>query len=238
MSPPNGEQTMQTVNRNTADDTLESWLGKHPEGDWLAELAGVVRGAAGGGGTATVDPVTVGDVFGEPGPRDAAVQRLCTDPTLRRQVAAAGRLLGAPAVRKTVPRRARMRWVWTGGAALAAAGLAALILVPRMGTTTQVEPGHRAGTITAAEVEVIGPNGVLPSAPRVEWNTVLGADLYEVEVTGADGRVVFRDQTADTTLQVPPDVLTERARHFFRVRARMSVGRWVASDFHEFVVRR
>lgn len=226
---------MRMESQTTADDTLEPWLQHHPEGRQLAEVASLLRATMGGGYASPADPADVGAWVGNAAPGNETLQRLCADPVLRRQVASTARLLGQVGPQPATSMGNRRRWA--AGALLVAASLTAVALLPRLGPTSPATPPHRAGTITAANVRVLSPVGILPDAPNVEWSNVLGADLYEVEVTGIDGRVLFRDQTTDTALQIPPDVIRTGVRYFLRVRARVSVGRWVASDFHEFLVR-
>jgi hypothetical protein len=216
----------------------ESWLLSHPEGPPLAAVANLLRAATGGGSGPVVDPAAVSVYCGGSAVPAEALERLWDDPALRRQVAVTARLLGTPALRRAVPRPGRPRWWSVAGLAVAAAAMMVVALVPPWAPTDPPESvAHRAGTINAADVHILSPVGVVPAAPTVEWGSVLGADIYEVEVTGGDGHVVFRDQTTDTTLRVPTDVLRAGGRHFVRVRARVGTGRWVASEFREFIVR-
>jgi len=213
---------------------LEEWLAEHPDAADITGTAARLRAAAGGAGGSAADEALVASYLA-PGPRDRhAVRRLLDDPALRRDVAAAAQL-AYPLERLEHPTRRgdRRPKYWAAAALLVtAASLAGIVTLPR----TTATPPHRAMPIAGAEIRVVPPSGE-GSAPKIAWALVLSADRYELEVTAADGRPVFRAQTADTLLRIPDGVLEPGVSYFFRVRARLEVGRWITSDFQEFVVR-
>ncbi len=225
--------------RRTRDgsDSLRDWLQSLSDGETLAEIAVGLRAAAGGPAAERNDPETIVR-YVRPGARsEAELERLCEDPRLRREVASAARLL-------VVSEKARgndgAEWLGyrrLGAVALVAASIAGILVVPRLLEDGAAGESHRSATITVAEVQVIGAQGELATAPLVRWQPVLGADLYEVEVTAGDGRMVYTERTEDTELQVPSDVVNPNVPYFYRVRARLEVTRWIASEFREFVVR-
>jgi len=222
-----------TVERERGD--LEVWLAALPDGAELAATAARLRAAAGGAAVAGgADPALVASYF-DPGPRDAAaLQRLLGDPQLRRAVAGVGRILDGPALTPPRTRRPTRTARWAAGIALAlAASLAVVAILPRSQSTAP----HRAATIAADELHVLTPAGALSGPPAIAWERALTADLYEVEITRADGRPVFTGRTVDTMIRLPDTLLAPGVSYFFRVRARVDAGRWIVSDFRELVVR-
>jgi hypothetical protein len=230
------EWSMATMNA-AVEHGVESWLLRHPQGAPLAAVANLLRAATGGGSGSLADPAAISAYCDGVGVRGDELRRLWDDPALRRQVAATARLLGTPPVRSAVPRQRRVRRWSVTGVGLAAAAVIVAALIPHPKPTTPPEDAHRAGTINAAEVHILTPLGVVRAAPTVEWSSVLGADIYEVEATSGDGRVVFRDRTTDTSVRVPRAVVSAGGRYFVRVRARIGAGRWIASDFREFTIQ-
>jgi len=218
-----------TTTRFGGDGSLRDWLETLPDAEGASGMITLLRAAAGGGGPISAEAAG----YFRPGPRSPAeIARLCRDGAMRRRVAAAGRILGAPAVRSAI-RPARPRWTWwVVSAGLAAASLAVLVLSP--GGPSPVGQSHRALPVAPADFQVISVSVTPGSELLVAWHGVLGAENYEVEVTGANGRVLLTTSTVDTMLVLPRAGLASGARYFARVRARIEVGRWIASDFREF----
>lgn len=213
---------------------LNEWLTERPDGADLSATAAKLRAAAGGVGGPPSDEALVASYLA-PGPRDrGALRRLLDDPALRRDVAGVARLAHPMEGPETaVWRRDRRGRYWVAAALVAtAASLVGVVTLPRTSP-----PAHRATPIVGAEIHVITPSGERSAPPEVAWGVVLSADLYELEVTAADGRPVYSAQTAHTALRIPDGVLEPGVTYFFRVRARLEVGRWIASDFREFAVR-
>lgn len=224
----------------TGGGTLEAWLEGLSDASEVAELCSVLRVAAGGGSRTILDENVAGNVasyFSAWERTDAELSRLATDRELRRQVASIAHIL---AVSEPVIGSGKERWFgrrWVGVAALLAASVAGILIAPHFLDRIDGDSEHRSATITVADVHVLGPEGPLAAPPRIEWKPVLGADLYQVEVTDARGRIVFLGTTEDRVLQVPAEVLEDSVPYFYRVRARIESARWVASDFQEFVIR-
>lgn len=218
----------------TSEQTMaewETWLSEQPDDRELAVTVARLRGAAGGSGGSGNDEALVASYLRAGKPDAEALLRLVRDPVLRRDVASLARVLDQADQPRAVDRRLR-----AGVAAAilaAAASLAWLFVMPPAEPVTE----HRAATVAAAELKVLTPAGERSARPEIGWETVLSADLYELEVTAADGRPVFTQQTPDTTIRIPDGVLTPGRSYFFRVRARLEAGRWIMSDFRELVVR-
>jgi hypothetical protein len=135
------------------------------------------------------------------------------------RLALAGEVVG------TAPRTRRRRLLYPAALIAAAAGLAAVLLVP--GRT--VEPTPQSEFRTPAEgtagqrLRIIQPSrggSIRSEAPRLIWSG-LGADaLYQITISTADGSVLWSERTSDTTV-VPPVTVAGRLRsgerYFWRV---------------------
>lgn len=222
-------------------DSLEAWLRRLPDGGTLAELAVYLRattGAAGAGGAAEGDPDVVARYF-RGGPRtESELIRLWDEAELRRSVASVGRLLAASESMRGGFQSVRLGRRWLGAGALVAASIVGLMVVPTLLDDGPLDAEHRSATRPTAEVRIVAPTAVEAASPRVEWHPVLGAEVYEVEVTDARGRTVFSERTAGTALEIPTRILDPGNSYFFRVRAQLDVARWISSDFQEIVVSR
>jgi len=114
------------------------------------------------------------------------------------------------------PRRARVIPLfasrWTRIALPLAAGLALLVLSPRIFGPRHVEddsgfdgtPHFRSGTLTPTPaLRPLAPAGDVSGEPTFTWTRDPSAEAYRLELLGASGEVVFSATTADTTLAVP-----------------------------------
>lgn len=213
-------------------DTLHQWLRTLPDAGSACRTITLLRTALGGGGPVSAESAE----YFHAGPRSvAAIERLCRDRALRGRVAAAGRILGASRIRAAL-RPARPRWTWwLASAGLAAASLAVLILAPR--ERPPVVESHRAPPLVTGDLRIVGVTEASSGDPRIVWHPVVGAEGYEVDVAGVDGRALLTTSTSDTTFVLTRGTLVPGARYFFRVRARIEVGRWIATDFRELRVR-
>lgn len=184
--------------------------------DWEA-LGPVILALRGQGGAGAADDTGRVARCADGGATREDVHALAYDAPFRRDVAATMRVMSKP-----VPARGR-RWPLASLAAAAVmAGL--LFAVPR-------PAAHRGD---AAAAVVLAPPAADAASWHLTWQTVLGADAYEIEVTGADGRTRFSARTTDTLAAVPAADLGE-GRLFYRVRARIDADRWIASEFRELV---
>ncbi|MFN8177910.1 MAG: hypothetical protein U0167_08280 [bacterium] len=112
------------------------------------------------------------------------------------------------------PRRARVIPLfasrWTRIALPLAAGLALLVLSPRLFGPRHAEddsgfdgtPHFRSGTLEPA-LRALAPTGDVAGEPTFTWTRDPSADAYRLELLGASGEVVFSTTTPDTTLAVP-----------------------------------
>lgn len=216
-------------------DPFEAWLRNLPERRSLAALGACLRAATGGGGASQRDPEIVARYF-RPGRRsEADLLRLCDDVELRRSVASIGRVLAASeSVRAERQLGERLGRRWLGLSLLVAASIA-LLAFPALLDEGHLDTAHRSTTIPSTEVRIVAPTSVVVASPRIEWHPVLGAEVYEVEVTDAQGRTVFSERTTETSLNIPVEDLDPGASYFFRVRAQLDVARWITSDFKEIV---
>lgn len=219
-------------------EPVEEWLEGIPSGRALAEVASLLRAAAGGAVRSVEGAEGVAVLLQADQMSASDLDRLCRDGGWRREVASVARLLAASELAKGSGGSAsQLGRRWVVAAAVLAATVAGVLLAPQVIERGRDAGEHRAGTIEVADVQVIGSHGVLPAAPLIEWRPVLGADLYEVEVTTADGGMIFLGRTIGTELQIPSDILAPSVRYFYRVRARVEVSRWISSEFREFVLK-
>jgi len=126
----------------------------------------------------------------------------------------------ANAARRTGPRR------WFIPAAALAAGMATLVLLPRI-LPTHLPPGpiraapgadgegtRRFGTVTPVNDAVVDPRHV-----AFTWHSA-SADLYRVVLLTGTGAPVWTGETTDTTLALPDTVPLQRGQpYFWRVDA-------------------
>ncbi len=125
----------------------------------------------------------------------------------------------------TAPRTSRRRLFYPVALMAAAAGLAALLLVP--GRTVERPPRSEFRATTeepaARQLRIIHPfrGAVIKTGtPRLIWSG-LGTDaLYQITLSTGDGSVLWTERTSDTTASPPTRVLGRmRAgeRYFWRV---------------------
>jgi anti-sigma factor ChrR (cupin superfamily) len=170
--------------------------------------------------------------------RDVAMAHIAGCARCRGAVSSIARALMDPAVSREVRATARPRLrLVTIASGLAAAAIVALIALPWR--SADEAPTHRAPTITAAPNPVlIGPVGIVASAPALRWTGVGGADRYRVTLFDATGGVVYETETTDTTAALPGSVSLERGdSYFWKVEARTGFNRWSSSDLVEFSVQ-
>ena len=117
---------------------------------------------------------------------------------------------------------ARRWWV----PAAAAAGIAAILLVPRLAT----RPGAtleqtRASRVTDGEgqrrIDLIAPlDDVTVTAAQMvfTWHAV-SADVYRVSLINESGDSIWATETTDTVVSVPANVLSPGSSYFWRVDA-------------------
>lgn len=222
-------------------DSFEAWLRTLPQARWLAEAGTHLRVATRRGGAGGQDPDAIARYFRTGRRTEAELLRLWEDAALRSSVASIGRVLAASeseseSARAATPLGDRFGRRWLPLGLLAAASIAGLLVLSPGLDQRVSNVKHRSATITAAEVHIVAPIGTITTSPRIEWRPVLGAKVYELEVTDARGRTIYSERTAGTALQIPAERLDRGTSYFFRVRAQVDVARWISSDFQEIVV--
>jgi hypothetical protein len=117
---------------------------------------------------------------------------------------------------------ARRWWI----PAAAAAGIVAILVVPRLATPPSVAlDSTRAPRIADGEgqrrIDLISPadDATMPSARMVfTWHAVR-ADVYRVSLLTASGDSIWTKETTDTTASVPTNVTLSPGPYFWRVDA-------------------
>jgi len=135
--------------------------------------------------------------------------------------------------------------VTAGGAALAAAVAAGVLLAPRQdappladgpnGTSREAPHRERAITTTAAPrllpPVANGGDGVL------RWTSVPYADRYEIRVFDRSGDLVWSVVSTDTSEAIPAHLQEgPRSKYLGKVEARTGWDRWVASEWTELTI--
>lgn len=175
-----------------------------------------------------------------------SISHLAACARCRAELAAASRLLSDALVaaevdrlETVVPDQARRRSRLGLAATLAAAGLAALLLVPRAAQRELPEPSgegtYRERTLTnAAAPRIVGPREPVAGEDSLRWTSVVGADLYRLTFWRPDGSVVWEGQTRDTVLALPAELARSGERTLlWDVKARTGWDRWVVSELVE-----
>ena len=170
----------------------------------------------------------------------------------RAQVAAAARALGSTPVAAEIARLERPAWgrrsrrlAGIGGLA-AAAGVAVLFVArqpddPAPGARTHRDPAAPAVGVPAVQAPVLlSPVDATVQRPVVlDWRRSDGATQYQVAVFDAEGTVMWKDETADSTVTIPAHVrLDGGVTYWWRVEARIGYDRWLASDVNPFTLAR
>ncbi|MEO8700484.1 MAG: hypothetical protein ABI867_10590 [Kofleriaceae bacterium] len=135
-------------------------------------------------------------------PRCAAIQRTLLDVEAGAREA---RLAGVPVTR---PRRA---WLWTAGAAVAAAAVL-VVWFARRPTEIPVVRGGSAAIVLAA------PSGDVHAPVELTWEPT-GATGYRASVFDADGRVVWTRDVAAPPVRWPAEVPATAASYRWKVEA-------------------
>jgi hypothetical protein len=95
---------------------------------------------------------------------------------------------------------------------------------------------HRDAVLTGT----LAPRTIMPSGQTghrgsLVWTSVPLADLYEVTLFGAEGSVIWVEETTDSVALVPDSLgLQAGETYFWKVRARTGWDRWSESDLTEF----
>jgi hypothetical protein len=167
----------------------------------------------------------------------------------RAQVAAAALALGSAPVAAEIARLNRPVWGrrsrrLAGIGGLAAAAVVAVLFVARQPSDPAADPGaHRdpeAGVPAAQAPVLLSPVDATVHRPVVlDWRRSNGATQYQVAVFDAEGTVMWKKETTDSTVTIPADVRLEGGvTYWWRVEARIGYDRWLASDVNPFTLGR
>ena len=177
-----------------------------------------------------------------------AIAHLSECAQCRARVAAVANLLDDPLVAAEInnvdarPTRRRLAAYWTAGATLAAAAAITIIFVGpdklnrRASESVASSETRREGTVTTTAPPHILSPAAIGSNDSLRWTSVLGADLYRVQVWDREGNVVVSQDTRDTVLALPPKMTSGGESYLWEVKARTGWDRWVSSDFLELSV--
>jgi hypothetical protein len=81
------------------------------------------------------------------------------------------------------------------------------------------------------------PRGRVAVLHAMIWSSVPHADQYRVTLFDRDGSVAWRTQSADTTVPLPDTVrLSRGVPYYWKVDARIELGRWVGSELTSFTL--
>jgi anti-sigma factor RsiW len=135
---------------------------------------------------------------------------------------------------RAVPQR--RRWTIIMAPLAAAAAVLILFIAPQRDRDSTSQLREPAVTTTVAPALAI-PRGQVAALHAMTWSSVPHADQYRVTLFDRDGNVAWRAQSPDTTVVLPDTVrLTGGVPYFWKVEARIELGRWVSSDLTSFTL--
>ena len=130
----------------------------------------------------------------------------------------------------------RRRWIMV--APLAAAAAVLILFIAPQRTPESTRPLLREPRVTTAASPMLSvPRGAVAALRAMTWSSVPHADQYRVTLFDRDGSVAWRTQSADTTVVLPDTVHVVRGvPYYWKVDARVELGRWVSSDLTWFTL--
>jgi anti-sigma factor ChrR (cupin superfamily) len=134
-------------------------------------------------------------------------------------------------------RAAPQRRRWTILAPLAAAAAVFILFVaPR--TRDSAPPMLREPAVTTTGAPTLNiPRGGVTVLQAMTWSSVPHADQYRVTLFDRDGSIAWRTQSEDTTVLLPDTVhITRGVPYYWKVDARIELGRWVSSELTSFTL--
>jgi anti-sigma factor ChrR (cupin superfamily) len=141
------------------------------------------------------------------------------------------------ALRTYRPARRRLAWI---GPAAAAAAVILLVAYPLSQRAIEEEPAHRDVPAVIDQRPHLADPGVLPDpagAHLLRWSRVERADRYRVSIFNEGGSVVWRTETPDTSVTLPPSIMEQAlGPYLWRVDARIGIDRWVESRLEPLVL--
>lgn len=157
--------------------------------------------------------------------RTAAEQHLAWCDNCRAELREVG-----DALRTYRPARRRLAWI---GPAIAAAAVILLVAYPLSQRATEEELVHRDIPALVDQRPDLADPAPLPDpagAHLLQWSRVERADRYRVSIFNESGSVVWRSETPDTSVTLPPSILEETVGpYLWRVDARIGIDRWAES---------
>ena len=166
--------------------------------------------------------------------RLAVAERAAIDSHLARCVQCRVEVVDVTRLVRVAPRRRRL--IIALPLAAAAAVLVVLSVPRRHDDATPLPLRDRAVTTTAAPA-LARPRGGVAAVRTMTWSSVPHADLYRVTLFDRDGSIAWRAQSPDTTVLLPDTVRVARGvPYYWKVDARVELGRWVSSELTSFTV--
>ena len=135
----------------------------------------------------------------------------------------------------------RSRWRVLAPAVAAAAAIVLFIVWPVNPDTQPGPPQHRDAPLSG--VAASAPSPIAPVGPAIRldemvWSRVADADRYRLTLYNADGDVVWRETTTDTSVPFPDSVELHRGLpYLWKVEARVGWDVWQSSDLTQFELR-
>jgi hypothetical protein len=152
----------------------------------------------------------------------------------RAEVAAVRRLVKAG----PVPRKLTLRTAFAAAAVIAFLALTLGRLGPggtddRVRTTPSLSGG---GSELITGLQPADGDTVASARPALIWRSIGGEPAYRVTVTEETGKLVWTNTTTDTSLTLPPTLLSPRTTYFWYVDALRADGRAASTGVRRFVV--
>jgi anti-sigma factor RsiW len=166
--------------------------------------------------------------------RLAAAERAAIDGHLAQCAECRLEIVDVTRLVRAAPQRRR----WIALAPLAAAAALLFLFVSPRRTNDSAPPLLREPAVTTTVAPMLSiPRGRVAVLRTMTWSSVPHADQYRVTVYDRDGSVAWRTQSLDTTVLVPDTVrITRGVPYYWKVDARIEVGRWVSSDLTSFTL--
>ena len=180
--------------------------------------------------------LTTDDVAAYVDGRLAAAERAAVDGHLSQCAECRLEVVDVTRLVRIAPRRRR----WTVLAPLAAAAAVLILFVAPPRTHDTAPPLLREPAVTTTVAPTLKiPRGGVALLRAMTWSSVPHADEYRVTLFDRDGSVAWRTQLADTTVLLPDTVrITRGVPYYWKVDARVEMGRWVGSDLTSFTLDR
>jgi anti-sigma factor RsiW len=163
-----------------------------------------------------------------------AAERAAIDSHLAQCAECRSEVVGVARLVRAAPRRRR----WTILAPLAAAAAVLILFIaPQRNRDSTPLPLREPAVTTTPAPTLAAPRGGVAGLRAMTWSSVPHADQYRVTLFDRDGNVAWRTQSPDTTVLLPDTVhITRGVPYYWKVEARIELGRWVSSDLTSFTL--